>query len=876
MRRYICLFVCLVGLGFSVSFWTEQDFMNADSIPRTGPIMQDAVFGLRGEWQRWSYIHELCQTAGFVASMQVTDTLDPEYGGIIEGEDAMAVVETDNTQQAIWVWCRYYQITGDTTYFPNISRAWIYVLSHPAWLEEGTDSDYYRVWNCGLALFAESMYRSTFGDTTYRPYADTCIIYMLSHPLPFTGVIPYYQRLHPKAQSLAAGMLYQYGKEMNIQVWKDSAVAYGTRVKDWIEDDPDTNINDEIWAMSGGTAVWGLCRSIFDADTMAGITWLNMFLPLMKYFQPTGTWNNSWNIWYAHAYNYSARILQNPTYVEYHHSLTDSLLVQDYDDDGGVPPTRGWTQNQDHSWVSNYMVFMGFEGLMDSIRDIDAGVNGIYATGPRPFLLAGDTTDISIRVANYGFQALQNAEFTLTGSHAGDTIVDLEIGDEDLIVLSGHWVPDDTGYFDFSAYSDFPGDGRPSNDTFAASVYVCPLRQLTGNISDTVYGNGVYATLYFQFVDTTGAVYFDSTTSDSVSGDFNVYLIDSLYRAVVRTRIPYPDLVIDNIYVTPESVSVVNIGTSPAALLVVNRDNEERYAEFYTVYLDSLNVSYKVWAPASQGLFPVSRVSEFTTNTIIWYTGQAAVNTVTTAEQDSLTDFLNSGGKLFITGQNIGEEISGTTFYSDLLHASFVSDSLYSLYCYPDTLDSLGQGLTKIFTGGGAQNQYSRDVIASDGFSHEFLFYDTLLTNCAALWYRDPVHNYQLIYCGFGFEGVHRLPMCMSPKLLLGEFLDWLDVLSVEEVTVARIGYPLFVVFPNPVSRQLFINVGRALVGQEGLLEVYDITGRSVKTIHHGKLLDDMIWSIDDERGRRLSSGVYFLNLRTADRNSMQKVVVVD
>ena len=154
MKNCAIVFVVLTGLSFSLPYWTEQDFINADSIPRGTPVMQYDTGPLRAEWQRWSYIHELCQTAGFVASMQVSDSLDPEFGGIIEGEDQLSVVETDNTQQAIWVWCRYYEITGDTMYFLNIRRAWIYVMNHPAYLEEGTDSDFYRVWNCGLALFA--------------------------------------------------------------------------------------------------------------------------------------------------------------------------------------------------------------------------------------------------------------------------------------------------------------------------------------------------------------------------------------------------------------------------------------------------------------------------------------------------------------------------------------------------------------------------------------------------------------------------------------------------------------------------------------------------------------------------------------------------
>lgn len=876
MIRYLVVFTSLVGFCFATSPWTEQDFINADSIPRGEAVMQHDVGALRGEWQRWSYIHELCQTAGFVASMQVSDPMDPEFGGIIEGEDQLTVVETDNTQQAIWVWCRYYEITGDTTYFVNTQRAWIYVLNHPAWLEEGTGTDYYRVWNCGLGLFAESKYRNTFGDTTYRPYADTCIMYMLSHPLPFTGVSSYYQRLHPKAQSLAAGMLYQYGKEWNNQVWKDTALAYGNRVRQWIEASPDTNINDEVWAMSGGTAVWGLCRSIFDADTAAGVIWLNTYLPMMEYYQPTGNWNNSWNIWYANAYNFSARIMQNATYVEYHHSLTDSLLIQDYDDDGGVPPTRTWTQYQDHSWVSNYMVFMGFEGLMDSIKDLDAGVNGIYATGLRPFFLAGDTINMAIRVANYGFDSLPDAYFSLAGPFAGDTILDMDIGEEDSIALAGVWVPNDTGYYNFSAYSNYPGDERSSNDTLSTSFYVRPLRQLTGNISDTLNGNGVYARLYFQFADDTGAVYFDSTTSDSASGDFSVYLIDSLYRAVVRTRIPYPDMVIGDIYVTPDSVSLLDISTGPADLLVVNRDDQKRYAEYYTVCLDTLEMTYKIWVPSSQGLFPISRISEFNNDMIIWYTGRAVLNTITAAEQDSLMQFLGDGGMLLLTGQNIGEEISTGQFYTDWLHAQLISDSLNALRCYPDTLDSLGQHFTKIFTVGSAPSQFSRDVIASDGSAHEFLYYDTLLANCAAIWYSSPFPGYRVIYCAFGLEAVNQISGHMSLTEVLAEFLSWFDILSVEDGTVAQIIDPLFTSFPNPVMHYLDIVIGRDLVGEAGSVCIYDVTGRCVKTLCNGRLVGALSWNLNDDVGRRMANGVYFVSLKTKHLSDVRKVVIVE
>ena len=39
----------------------------------------------------------------FIASMQVTDDQDPEYGGIREGEELQEIVQTDNTSESIWM-----------------------------------------------------------------------------------------------------------------------------------------------------------------------------------------------------------------------------------------------------------------------------------------------------------------------------------------------------------------------------------------------------------------------------------------------------------------------------------------------------------------------------------------------------------------------------------------------------------------------------------------------------------------------------------------------------------------------------------------------------------------------------------------------------
>ena len=885
VRRIAVLVLLLVVAVFATPPWSRDDFERAAAGPYAPPVYQNEVQDrIRGEWQRWSYIHEMVQTARFEAIMQVSDTLDPNYGGIIEGEDQMTLVETDNTQQAIWVWCRYYEIFGDTVYFPNIRRAWIYVMNNPAYEQEGTESDYYRVWNCGLALFCETKYRAVSGDTSYGWYADSCVGYMYGHPLSFTVPDPMYRQLHPKTQALAAGMLYQYAKRTADPVQRDTALAYGQRVKTWIEADPDVNLNNETWAMSGGTCVWGLCRSIFDADTLAGQAWLATYLPRMKYFQPIGTWNNSWNIWYANAYIYAGRITGNAVYLGYHHGLTDSMLVQDYDDDGGVPPTRGWTQYQDHAWVSNYMFFMGFDGLLDSCRDRDAGVQAVAATGPRPFFLAGDTLRIWTVASNYGFLALDTVQINIRGPLNADTMISLGTGDEDTIRFPAVWIPADTGMVTLAGISIMTGDERPENDTIEKDVLIRPLRLVQGFIRDTANNRGVPARLLFQLYQDTGAVYFDSCRTDT-AGNFQVHLIDSLYQVATWTDLPYPDFADSGIYITPDSISVLDYRLAPVDLLIINRDNLGRYASFYTIPLDSLAITSKVWTAVRQGVCPLSRIGEFNHPVIIWYSGAADVNTVTPLEQDSLTMFLAQGGRLLITGQNIGQELASTAFYRDVLHARFINPVTSNTRCYPDLADSLGAGMERLFTSGGASNQTSRDVIAADSFAHDFLYYDSTLTSGAGIWYRDFTTDYRTVTLGFGTEAVHKPASWtgyMSRKNFLAHILNWFGLTGIEERKEEASSTPMFTVYPNPSRGQLEIKLDPvARNDTKGMVfDIYDATGRFVRSLCFPgglyPLHSSLKWDGDDRYGRRVPTGIYFIHMTDGTETKIEKVILLN
>ncbi|MCK4234938.1 hypothetical protein KAX75_10950, partial [candidate division WOR-3 bacterium] len=631
--------------------------------------------------------------------MQVSDSASPDFGGMIEGENAMNVIETDNTQEAIWVWSRYRELTGDTTYDINIRRAWIYVLAHPAYNEEGTVSDYYRVWNCGLALFAEGKYREVTGDSSYLNYADSCIGYMFNHSLPFSGVGGFYGRLHPKTTSLAAGMLYQYGKKNNIPECMDTAIIYGERVIGWIEEDPWRNLNDEVWAMSGGTCVWGITRSVFEEDSVRGKEWLYTYLRLMKYLALYGEWNNSWNIWYANAYNFSGRITKKYRYRLYHHNLTDSLLVQDSDNDGGVPPTRGDSPNGDHSWVSTYMVFMGFQGLMDSIKDFDAGVMRVLSPGREQIFLPFDTIDVKLLCANYGFNALASVPVSITLPFIFDSTVSLELGAVDTVVCHTQWIPSDTGWFSLLAFTHLSGDERTVNDTSKSEFRIRDTRIISGFVKDTETGDPIKADLFFTMRGDSGENFFASTETDSITGEYSVTLFDSIFSIEVQPEIPYPVTYRDSALVSPDTSGDFNFFIDPSTLLLVNRDINANYSIYFSLNLDSLAVSYVLWEVQNQGLPPFYKMDEFGTRTIIWFSGDSDVNTVSSEEQDSLVSFLNSGGNLFLTGQNIAEELSGSVLLSNYVHCDFDSNTSANIL-FGVSGDPVGDGVNVYIVGG--------------------------------------------------------------------------------------------------------------------------------------------------------------------------------
>jgi hypothetical protein len=168
------------------------------------------------------------------------------------------------------------------------------------------------------------------------------------------------------------------------------------------------------------------------------------------------------------------------------------------------------------------------------------------------------------------------------------------------------------------------------------------------------------------------------------------------------------------------------------------------YEAYYTDSLDPLTYTYGVTTtpPDAETL---SRYGG-----VIWLTGNDGVDTLTAADQVNLAAYLDEGGLLFLSGQDIGFDIGHTSFYADYLHADYDSDdsNVYTL----SGLDFF-TGHDIVITGGdGADNQiHPSDVEPVNGGAAIYDYPDPHLYGGVA--YRGM---YRTVYFAFGYEAINN------------------------------------------------------------------------------------------------------------------------
>lgn len=382
--------IALVPPASAAPYWGEAE-VQAWLARQGSPASPSAQLPLRdGPRNSLTYAQEYAAIAAFLRTWQVS-TAGADFGGIREGEQLQNIIQTDNTSESIWVWSRYYELTGDNQYYQNILNSFTYSLAHPAYAEEGGATEttgYYRMYNCGWAVRAEQKFRDVYGSTLYKAYGDSCANYIRTHSLRHYGNT-FYDPVNTHVLAWACGNLYLAGIHENNQAWKDRAVSeMQTKVKVWVETEP-ASLANETWAMSGGATMWGLLNSYFLANPGEAATWLATYKGSMDTYASAGDFTNAWNGWYAYGHRAVGLNLHDSFHLATYAALTDTLQSEDGDQDGGVPAKPADDDTMDQTWVSNYLAVFGLSdalGPTSAVLDLAPAVRAsVLDAAPNPF-----------------------------------------------------------------------------------------------------------------------------------------------------------------------------------------------------------------------------------------------------------------------------------------------------------------------------------------------------------------------------------------------------------------------------------------------------------------------------------------------------------
>ncbi len=326
--------------------------------------------------------------------------------------------------------------------------------------------------------------------------------------------------------------------------------------------------------------------------------------------------------------------------------------------------------------------------------------------------------------------------------------------------------------------------------------------------------------------------------------------------------------------VTPEFPRAIayTFFTDDLDMLLVDDDGAETHEDYFIAALEENGYNYGVWnrnagAPTAALLdyFPV----------LVWSCG-FAFPTIDDDDRAALGSYLDNGGKLFITGQDIGWDLNdqgGAAYqwYRDYLHANFVADDTndYTLNGVPG--DPISDGLDLVIQGGdGADNQqYPSDVDPADGSASTVWTYDA--TRNAGV--RADTGVYRVVYLSWGYEAIDNP---YDRAIAMNRIVTWLTygLSDVDDDPLFRADLSIY---PNPVQTTGQIRFTLPTTGQTDL-QVFGPDGRLVRTLLSGEVeagVHTIEWDGTDTAGARVPAGVYYYRFTGPDVNLNKKAIIL-
>jgi len=319
------------------------------------------------------------------------------------------------------------------------------------------------------------------------------------------------------------------------------------------------------------------------------------------------------------------------------------------------------------------------------------------------------------------------------------------------------------------------------------------------------------------------------------------------------------------------STAILKLQAGHHPLLLVIDDAGAGYESYFLETLDELSIDCDVLRRGERRLGNLA-ADNFTQ--IIWYTGDEDTGTLDEEDREDLALFLDAGGTLFLTGQDIGKDIGETDFYRDYLHTIFYDDNSSNHGIAGVAGDPLFDGSLFVITGsGGANNQESPSIVKPAGDAQISLEYSS--GGGAAVTCEAP---HRIIYFAFGFEAISTKEDRLD---VMARVLDFGGLPVEEKNTVPAPDQDGILgirsAAPNPFNPRTIV-VFELKETRELDIAVYNMAGKKVRSLGRGRFesgVHSIVWNGEADAGRPCASGVYLFDIRGGGLQATRRLVML-
>lgn len=281
-------------------------------------------------------------------------------------------------------------------------------------------------------------------------------------------------------------------------------------------------------------------------------------------------------------------------------------------------------------------------------------------------------------------------------------------------------------------------------------------------------------------------------------------------------------------------------------LLLLDGDSSDNWsvAGWYFQALEELGLRAErgrlVYEPVAE--LPWQRISQ-----VLIFTGSDLDPVFDSQLEDSLAAFLDTGGKVILSGQRIAEALS-PTFLEERVGVDLSNEGMPGVQVYGVAGEDLTEDLRLLLIGsGGAGNQSECQVLEPLDASALFSWEEAELDRLAAVKAPDD----DLYLFTFGLEGINPdADWAADLATVLGRVLDAESAIEPRHLPQSA---RMLKAWPNPFNPVLGLSWSQPAAGA---LRVYDMLGRQVKEIRLEPGARDVLWQPEG-----LAAGVYVLEL---------------